>query len=132
MKPVWNSARRELWFGDRLIKRFRQPSANQESVLAAFQEEGWPEKVDDPLPFLPDSAAKKRLRDTVHSLNARHVTKDILRFEMDGTGQGVLWGLADQLRQSFGGNSRLQSPETTHNSVSDNTTCNPPLTKDNP
>lgn len=103
MKPTWNSARRELCLGDKLIKRYRQRPGNQERILAAFQEDGWPEKVDDPLPFLPDSQAKKRLRDTVHSLNSNHATNNILRFEMDGTGEGVLWQLADQLRQSFGG-----------------------------
>ena len=103
LKPIWNPARRELWLGDFLIKRYRQRPGNQERILAVFQEEGWPEKVDDPLPFVRGIDAKKRLRDTVRTLNASHVTKNILRFEMDGTGQGVLWQLADQLRQSFGG-----------------------------
>jgi hypothetical protein len=38
-KPHWQSARRELWLGDALIKRFRRPAPNQEMVLAVFEED---------------------------------------------------------------------------------------------
>ena len=41
-KPVWENRKRELWVGKLLIKRFRVPADNQEAILAAFQEEGWP------------------------------------------------------------------------------------------
>lgn len=93
-KPKWNPIRRELWLGGSLIKQFRQPAGNQEKVLAAFEEEGWPERIDDPLSPNREIEPKKRLRDTVNALNGSHKTKDLIVFEADGTGEGVLWGLS--------------------------------------
>ncbi|MHB0958236.1 MAG: hypothetical protein ACYC0X_12220 [Pirellulaceae bacterium] len=92
-KPRWNPVRRELWVGDSLIKRYRQPAPNQEPVLAAFEEEGWPQRIDDPLSPNWDIDPKRRLRDTVAGLNSSHKTKDLIVFEPDGTGEGVLWEL---------------------------------------
>jgi hypothetical protein len=79
--------------GDSLIKQFRQPAGNQETVLAAFEEEGWPERIDDPLSPNREIEPRKRLRDTVNALNGSHKTKDLIVFEADGTGEGVLWEL---------------------------------------
>jgi hypothetical protein len=76
-----------------VIKRFRQPAAAQECILAAFEEQGWPPRIDDPLPRRSDRNAKQHLRDTVRNLN-RHQRGRRIVFEADGTGQGVLWSLA--------------------------------------
>jgi len=98
MRPRWDQERRQLWVGDCLIKHFKVPAKNQESILAAFHEEGWPARIDDPLsgglnkegePITP----KQRLNDTITALNQSHKTPDILRFEGDGTGEGVVWTL---------------------------------------
>ena len=48
-RPRWIAEARELWLGDRLVKRFRRSATAQEIVLAAFEEEGWPRHIDDPL-----------------------------------------------------------------------------------
>jgi len=88
--PYWDSRLRELRLGRVLVKRFRQPSANQERILAAFQEEGWPERIDDPLPPDPEHDPKERLRATVKALN-RNQQHRLIRFQSDGRGQGVLW-----------------------------------------
>src|SRR5262249_19894178 len=48
--PVWDSDRRELRFHEILVKQFKLPAPNQEMVLAAFEEEDWPPRIDDPLP----------------------------------------------------------------------------------
>jgi hypothetical protein len=66
------------------------PAANQERVLAAFEEEGWPVHIDDPLPPSPDQDSKRRLHDTINSLN-RNQKCPLIRFVGDGTGQGVRW-----------------------------------------
>jgi hypothetical protein len=92
VRPTWNRARRELHWGDELVKRFRQPAPSQECVLAAFEEQGWPERIDDPLPRGGGLNAKQHLRDTVKNLNRHQRVKRIL-FEADGTGQGILWKL---------------------------------------
>jgi hypothetical protein len=91
MRPSWNPNRREVKVGDALIKRFRQPSANQERLIKEFHDLDWPERIVDPLPHNPRIDPKRRLRDTVHCLNIHQVTKDLLHFGMDGTGEGVLW-----------------------------------------
>ena len=42
--PHWDSEMRDLWFGNDLIKRYRQRPGPQETVLEAFQKAGWPEQ----------------------------------------------------------------------------------------
>jgi hypothetical protein len=56
--------------GGRLVKRFRQPAVLQHAVLSAFQELGWPARMEDPLPPMDDpQAAKLRLREVIKRLN---------------------------------------------------------------
>ncbi|MEO1615005.1 MAG: hypothetical protein AAFV88_04095 [Planctomycetota bacterium] len=89
-KPIWNRDRRELMYRGKLVKRFRLPSPNQELVLLSFQEDGWPSRIDDPLPPVFEKDVKRRLRDTINSLN-RYQKSTGLRFAGDGTGEGVIW-----------------------------------------
>lgn len=89
-RPYWDQDRRELRLMGTLVKQFRLPSPNQETVLQAFQEEGWPTRVDDPLPPVSDLEPKRRLHDTIKSLNRHQKAKNI-RFMGDGRGEGVLW-----------------------------------------
>jgi hypothetical protein len=91
-RPTWDRESRRFYVGERLVKHFRVPSPNQAAVLDAFQEEDWPQAVDDPLPPIPERAPKLRLRDTIKCLNRNQVTRAIL-FRGDGTGQRVSWEL---------------------------------------
>lgn len=68
-KPEWNKDIGELSVGGVLVKKFSQPAANQRRVLDAFQEAGWPRKMDDPLRPDPGIDPKRRLAETVRSLN---------------------------------------------------------------
>jgi hypothetical protein len=88
--PAWDRDRQELRVGDLVVKRFKAPAANQETILAAFQEERWPPRIDDPLPPSPDLEPKRRLHDTINSLN-RNQKKQLLRFFGDGSGMGIRW-----------------------------------------
>ncbi len=88
--PSWDGDRKVLWVDGQLVKQFKVPSPNQEAILAAFEEEGWPPGIDDPLPPKPDLEEKRRLRATIQSLNAHH-KKHLLHFRGDGSGQRVLW-----------------------------------------
>jgi hypothetical protein len=88
--PSWDGDRNVLWFDGQLVKQFKVPSPNQESILAAFEEDGWPPAIDDPLPPKPEMEQKRRLRATIQSLNAHH-KKRVLHFRGDGSGQRVLW-----------------------------------------
>jgi hypothetical protein len=93
--PSWDGVRKVLQFDGRLVKQFKVPSPNQEAILAAFHEEGWPPAIDDPLPPQPEVEEKRRLRATIQSLNA-HQKKRLLHFRGDGSGQRVLWEAVDR------------------------------------
>jgi hypothetical protein len=88
--PVWDPVRRELRLKGKLVKQFRVPSPNQEALLSAFQEEGWPPRIDDPLPRNGCHDHKRRLHDTIKSLNRKQKHR-LIRIKGDGTGEGVLW-----------------------------------------
>lgn len=90
VKPKWDADRHVLSVGEETVKCFKLPSPNQEMVLAAFEEEGWPVRICDPLPPAPEIDPKRRLQDTIKSLN-RCQKSSLLRFAGDGTGEGVLW-----------------------------------------
>ncbi|MCI0462127.1 MAG: hypothetical protein L0Z62_34685 [Gemmataceae bacterium] len=85
--PAWDNQRRQLRFGSRVVKRFQRLAPNLELILAAFQELGWPERIDNPLGG-SYKQGHERLRDAIKKLNRG---QDILRFHADGTGQGIRW-----------------------------------------
>lgn len=91
-RPFWNFKLRELWVGDRLVIKFGQPARTQEPILQAFQEEGWPEAIFDPLPPDPDGKvdSKDRLHAAIGNLN-RH--QKIIQFFGVGTGESIGWKL---------------------------------------
>jgi len=90
--PQWDKERQELRVGDVVVKQFKVPAPNQEMILACFQEEGWPPRIDDPLPPQANQDAKRRLHDTINTLN-RHQKHELIRFSGDGTGEGIRWEL---------------------------------------
>ena len=89
-KPCWNSMRRELCLNDQVVKRFRVPAQNQEVILGAFEEERWPDQIDDPLPVSGDIDPRTRLHDAINRLN-RCQAERVLHFHGNGTGTGVCW-----------------------------------------
>jgi hypothetical protein len=91
-RPHWDRSRYELRFGDSIVKRFRLPAPNQKRILAAFEEEHWPPRIDDPLPPHPEIDSKRRLHHTLIALN-RNQKQRLIQFHGDGTGQGVCWSL---------------------------------------
>jgi hypothetical protein len=87
-KPIWDESRRELRVGELVVKRFRQPAADQEIVLAAFEEEHWPPRIDDPLPPKAGQDSVRRLQNTVTNLNRAH-RKHLIRFGGGGDGRSI-------------------------------------------
>ncbi len=88
--PVWNTRLHELRFAGQSIKRFKWRARNQEAVLNAFQNLGWPDQIDDPLEVDLRVDSKRRLHDTIKCLNRGHF-RPLIRFHGDGTGRGVIW-----------------------------------------
>ncbi len=95
--PKWDSDRHELRVGRYLVKQYKLNSPNQESILTAFEEEGWPPRIHDPLIPQPEAAPKERLRNTIKSLNRKQVHR-LIRFMGDGTGEAVRWELMNDSR----------------------------------
>lgn len=81
------------------MKRFRVPAPNQELILQAFEEDGWPSFIDDPLPPVPDQDCQQRLRATIKSLN-RSQSQQLIRFHMNGGGEVIYWDLTGEQHSS--------------------------------
>jgi hypothetical protein len=92
--PRWERESRVLYLGQRVVKRYRRPSPNQDIVLSAFQEEGWPRRIYDPLPPKDEVVIKNRLHATIKWLN-RNQEDRLLRFRGDGSGEAVCWERID-------------------------------------
>jgi hypothetical protein len=90
IKPIWDAELHELRFKGHVVKRFKGPAKSQELILAAFQEDGWPDVIDDPLPMLPGQDPKRRLHYTVHHLN-RVQRPCLIHFFVNGGGQRIYW-----------------------------------------
>lgn len=86
-KPAWDQDRRELRLGSLVCKRYQNTAENQWIVLNAFEEDGWPARIDDPLPGKKGVDRRTRLRKTIRDLNHN---LQYLRFRGDSTGTGVV------------------------------------------
>ena len=90
LKPQWDGERRQLWYRQQLVKWYRQPADSQETILATFEEDGWPLRIDDPLPRQAGLCPRDRLHNAVKKLNQSQLTR-LLLFRRDGSGEGVTW-----------------------------------------
>ena len=90
-KPSWNRARGELRFGASLCRTVVSPARATSivAILDAFEEERWPDQIDDPLPGGSDP---QRLREAIRTLNEGLT---LIRFRGDGSGQRVVWEAAN-------------------------------------
>jgi hypothetical protein len=93
LRPRWHATRRELSLAGVIVKRFRVPARNQETILSVFEEEGWTEHIHDPLPAKNEIDAPTRLHDAINRLNRCQINP-LLRFHGDGKGTGVFWELS--------------------------------------
>ncbi len=89
LRPRWDKEGRALFVGEYLVKRYRQASDNQTIVLLTFEDDGWPEVIDDPLPQVSDVPPKKRLASTIESLNGHHANPGLISFHAARRGEGV-------------------------------------------
>ena len=94
-QPTWDARSRKLVVSGQIVKNFRVRADNQEAILTAFEEEGWPELIDDPLPGAGGIAPKQRLHNTINRLNQNQL-KPLIRFYGNGTGEGIGWRYTTQ------------------------------------
>jgi hypothetical protein len=91
--PHWDSKRRELHLGSVLIRRFKRRAPHQELILSAFEQAGWPRRINNPLPSASAWLYDEQLHDAIKRLN-RHQMVPLLTFHGNGSGHGVRWELA--------------------------------------
>src|SRR6185437_4258881 len=91
-KPAWTKATGkatgQLRYGGRLIRTFRLMGrpANIQQIVEAFEERGWPQRIDNPLPGIADDP--DRLRQALQSLNDGLVR---IRFHAQEGGRAIGW-----------------------------------------
>jgi hypothetical protein len=89
LKPHYDKESRILTWGRHMLKQFRQPAENQDLLLEAFEEQGWTDWMDDPLPRVSQMNPKTRLHDTIKRLN--HFQRPyLIHFKSQG-GRRVGW-----------------------------------------
>jgi hypothetical protein len=82
--PVWKSDIKTLVFGG-AGRKFSEQAKNVHTVLDAFQEIGWPTRMDDPDPRGPDP---NRVQNTVATLNGNSIG---IKFSAGDGGQSYIW-----------------------------------------
>jgi hypothetical protein len=87
-RPCWRAADRELRFRGEVVLRFGRSAPNQERVLGALEELGWPPQIDNPLPLKKGKRQRKRLCDTLRHLSA---AQRAIHFRVSVDGRAVLW-----------------------------------------
>jgi hypothetical protein len=68
-RPRWVAEDGELWCQGECLKRFRNDAAGQRRLLDAFEEAGWPRRIENPLPRDRKRNRKRWLHDTIGDLN---------------------------------------------------------------
>lgn len=95
LRPRWDAGTRELWFGDWLVKRLIRSSENQQVVLDVFEEMGWPQQIDDPLPPKPFRVQAERVRETCRRLNKSQI-HPLIHFRASPSRELILWEMRDR------------------------------------
>jgi hypothetical protein len=94
-RPHYDATRRELQWRGRLVKRLKRAGCNQTAVLIAFENLGWPARIENPLESDGLTDTKAQLRETVRALNAGQEQDARIQFHSDDG--GVRWQAAEWL-----------------------------------
>jgi hypothetical protein len=93
-QPRYERRLRTLFSDTQVEKRIVHAADDQETVLRAFQEDGWCRVIDDPLPPKPGGNPAQRLRNTVGNLN-RGLLAGRGRFYTHNRCTAIRWELVD-------------------------------------
>ena len=88
--PRFDATTNVLFFGEEVVKRFRQASPNQQLILITFEELGWPYEITDPIPPSNGVCSRECLANAVKRLN-RSQQNPRLRFRVADRGESVAW-----------------------------------------
>jgi hypothetical protein len=82
-KPSWNPDLCELSFRGKVVRRLRRTADRAILILNTFREDGWPQRIDNPLSPPDDDLARP-----VRTLNENLIE---MQFWRDGSGDGIIW-----------------------------------------
>ena len=85
--PQWDGDRSRLLMDGKVIRTVSRLAKNVVQILRAFEDDGWPDRIDDPITG-PEANQPTRLHEAIRSLN-NGLT--MIRFRSDGTGTGIEW-----------------------------------------
>ncbi|MEO8939673.1 MAG: hypothetical protein ABI453_03905 [Isosphaeraceae bacterium] len=85
--PHWDRERSKLLLDGKVIREVSKQAKNILQILDTFEEDGWPDRIDDPISGPPESQPT-RCHEAVRSLNEG---LKMIRFRSDGTGAGITW-----------------------------------------
>jgi hypothetical protein len=89
--PQWDRDLGLLTFRNVVVRKVRGGGVakNIRTILDTFQDDGWPDRIDNPLSGgRADASARKS--EAINTLNNKMLINSI-RFRADGTGEGILW-----------------------------------------
>lgn len=89
-KPSWQKGLGILRYRGEIVREVKPDATNVRLILDAFETDGWPDEIFDPLPV---TEAKDRRRRAVETLN-----KDLrlIRFRSTGHGKRIAWAPIDE------------------------------------
>jgi hypothetical protein len=87
-RPAWDRLKRELTYGGRRLRKYRDLAEAQTAVLDTFQELQWDEVVDSPFP--PGKKGSSQLKNAIKNLN-EGLEQRAIEFFADGSGTHVCW-----------------------------------------
>jgi hypothetical protein len=89
---------RNRFVSDNIVKQFDKPAQNQRAILSAFQREGWPPHIENPLEHDRLMDDSQRMADAVYRLNRDQKPLRIC-FRRDGRGLGITWELVKKKKR---------------------------------
>jgi len=89
-KPLWHKGLGALRYRGEIVREVKAEATNVRLILDAFEKDGWPDEIFDPL---PPAEAKAPRRRAVETLN-----KDLrlIRFHSTGHGKRIAWVPVDE------------------------------------
>ena len=95
--PHWNNDTKKLSYQNQTVRKVVRPKQayNIVTILNAFQDAGWPHRIDDPLVGRKPSDDTRR-RD-ISNLN-KGLRKGLLKFACDGNGTGFVWNKIEKAK----------------------------------
>jgi len=90
--PRWDSRLLVLHVDEIAVKKFQAKARNQMAVMAAFEAQGWPRQIHNPLNSCSPARRAQALADAVHGLN-RNLRAKVIRFHTAEKGASVRYEL---------------------------------------